>query len=267
MAVSQARLSPLPGSTARVAGAAALLAAWGSQQPATLHAATAGWAPRPWVRLSGVEALAALAVAAGGASACAALTRASVRTLRRTLPNKAGRRLVLLLGWLAPVVVAASCLLAPAIPACLGCLCLVARLAGAPSPRQAPSRAGEPPARPLAWLAFCSQLALLPTVELLGRVLGVGWRAVFQAASTAWTDGRAAVAALALHASLLPCRGAAQEGAAQSVQQLRRLAAGAGHEAAACAAAIAALWGAPWFQLHAAVVSAALDAILSWRTL
>lgn len=262
MAASQARLSPLPGNTTRVAVAAALLAAWGSQHPAALHAATAGWAPRPWVRLSAAEALAALVVAAGGASACAALTLASVRVLRRMLPSKPGRSLVQLLRWLPPVVLAASCTLAPGIPAFLVCLCLAARLAGAPASRQGPGGAGELPARPLAWLAFSSLVTLLPAVELLGRVLGGGWHAAVAASPTAWTDGRAAVAALALHASLLQCRGLGQKGASEG-RRWQRLAAGAGHEAAACAAAASALWGAPSFQIHAAVVSAVLEGILA----
>ncbi|KAL4448007.1 hypothetical protein ABPG75_005226 [Micractinium tetrahymenae] len=269
MAASQARLSPLPGSTARLAVAASLLAAWGSQHPAAVQAASRGLAPRPWVRLPAAEALAALVLAAGGSSACAVLTRASVRLLRRALPSKPGRRLRLLLDWLAPVAVAASCLLAPAIPAGLGCLCLAARLAVASSPPCSPDRTGAPsaPARALAWLVFYSQLALLPAVQLLGRVLGGGWRAAVAGAPTAWTDGRAAVAALALHASLLRCRGQGQQGAAPGAPQWRRLVAGVGHEAAACAGAVAALWGAPSFLLHGGVLSAALGSILAKKRL
>ncbi len=260
MAASQARLSPLPGSTARVAVAAALLAAWGSQHPAALNAATAGWAPRPWVLLSAAKALAAVVVAIGGASACAALTRGSVRRLRRMLPSKPGRRLGLA-GWQAPVLLAAACLLPPAIPACLACLCLAVRLAGASGTQEGLGRTDAPPARLLAWLAFSSLLAPLPGSELLGRLLGGSWREAFTKTPNAWTDGRLAVGALAMHASLLQCKPQNQKNAAP--RRWQRLAAGAGHETAACAAAAAALWGAPSFQMHAAVVSAALDCILA----
>ena len=66
MAMSQARLSPLGGSIARLVPAAAAVAAWGSLHPAALHSISGGM--QPWIRLSVVEALAALLLAAGAAN-------------------------------------------------------------------------------------------------------------------------------------------------------------------------------------------------------
>lgn len=274
IALSQARLSPLPGSTARVVVATAAMASAAATLPAgsRLLEAALGSGAAPWMRLCAAEALAALALAAGGTAAWAGGTRAGVRLLRRTLPRATQR--AARLHWLGAAAAAGSAAaLPPGIPAWLGCLCLAARLAAgcgdgafggderqvSGSPDGAAKAAAPLPHRALAWLSFSSLLALLPGVELFSWLAGGGARVL------PWSDGRALVMVLALHACLLRVRA----GAAQRSGQARGrggwacgLAAAAAHEGAAAAAGAASLLGHPWACLHAAAVSAAVDTLL-----
>ena len=262
MATSQARLSPLGGSVARLVPAAAAVAAWGSLHPAALHSASGGM--QPWIRLSVVEALAALLLAAGAARVAGWLVVGSLRLLQWALPAKPPRH-ANLLTWLGMLAAVTSSLLHPAAPAYLGCLCLAARLAAAH--KQVPAAGSQGglraaanwPPQPLAWLVFYSQLALLPTLSLVAWLLGgmprldVGWHE---------TDSLL-LAALALHACMGRCQDspASSDGSLEWRQRTARLAGqAAAHETAACAAAAASLWGHPHVLLYAACVSAATDA-------
>ena len=261
MATSQARLSPLGGSVARLVLVAAAVAAWGSLHPAALHSASGGM--QPWIRLSVVEALAALLLAAGAAHVAGWLVVASLRLLQWALPAQPPRH-AKLLSWLGMLAAVSSSLLHPAVPAYLGCLCLAARLVAAhkrvpaaDSHHGCLKAAVNWPPQVLAWLVFYSQLALLPTLSLVAwllggmRRLGVGWHE---------TDSLL-LAALALHACLRSWQdNPASSNASLKWQRSAQLVVqAAAHETAACTAAAASLWGHPHIVLYAACVSAAAD--------
>lgn len=252
MAISQARLSPLRGAATRVAVAAALLAAWGSLRPEAVSAASGGL--HPWLRLSAVEALAALGLAAGGASLVGALQLGKLRALSWALPASAAQHAALLSKLGAGAVVVAAALAPPAVAAICGGLCLAVRLAVASKSGKAGDGAAQRRAK--AWLVYHGQLALLPCAALYS------WAVGGRPSAVAWTDGRLLVAALALHACLLRCGGGKAGGAARQQQDgSRRLTLAATHEAAAAAAAAASLWGHPWVCLVAACASAAMDGL------
>lgn len=252
MAISQGRLSPLRGATARVVVAAAVVAAWGSLHPAALSAATGGL--HPWLRLSAAEALAALLLAAGAASVLDALQTAGLIALRWALPAKtacsggAASRLGVL-------VVACASLVHPAAAALCGCLCLAVRLAAAgKEPAGAASgMRGADGTRALAWFMFHGQLVLLPCAGLYS------WLASGTQHSVEWSDGRLLVAALAFHAVLLCPAQPSPRSQQGGDQRWRRATLAAVHEAAAVAAAACCLWGHPSVLLYSACWSAAVE--------
>lgn len=269
IAISQARLSPLSGSTARVTATSAVVAAWGSLHPDALS--TAVGSMRPWVRLSAVEALAALMVGAGCASLLNGLLNASLQLLRWGLARH-WVRLGAHLARAAPLVLLAASFLHPALPANLGCLCMAAHAAAAR--QQAALATGSTgankgvhpgavaagwPEAGLKWLSFYSQLALLPAVGLCG------WLVSGMPRHDAWSEGWALALACGLHACWLTCRYAGADNGAGSEEQQswhRTLAPAAVHEAAACLTACASLWGHPHVAMYAAAASAAADLVL-----
>ena len=266
MAASQATLCGNGGGAraAAVLPAAAVASAWGALHPRTLDAATG---LQPWVELPGLVALAALALAAGAASLLRHLQLAGLRLLLgwRQRERQSTRSLhQRQLGWLRwAAAAAASSLLHPALPLYLGCLCLALRVAARDA---AAGAGGQRQQQQLeAWLAFYSQLALLPSVGLWCRLYSGGGGGGEEAAA-GWSDGQALVVALAMHACLLAHRGGLSTGRGGSGgagPKRRQLLQGVVHEAAACASAAASLWGHPYLALYAAAVSAAADVMLS----
>lgn len=250
IAVSQARLSPVPGAAARTAAAAAVVAAWASQHPAELAATMPSL--HPWLRLSAVEGVMAMALATGCASLVGVLQLAGLHLLSAALPAKAARCSGTALTCLGAAAIAASSVVHPALTACCGGLCLALRLAARGK------AAGQPSPCALAWLMYYGQLALLPCVGLYSWLVSSGrqW-------ALPWTDGRALVLALALHALLLRCgsdSGAVEGGRARgqgSGGSGRALVRAALHEASAAVGTVACLLGHPFVLVYTACASAA----------
>lgn len=194
-----------------------------------------------------MEGLAALALAAGCASLVGGLQLAGLRLLSAALPAKAASWGGAATSCLGAATVAASSAVHPACSACCGSLCLALRLAAA-------AKAASPLShRATAWLVFFGQLALLPCVGLYSWLAGGGRQTL------PWTDGRAFVALLALHALLLRCHSGSDvaEGSRARGQTGRTLVAAALHEAAAAAGAAASLLGHPFVLIYTACASAA----------
>ena len=266
IALSQSQLSPVAGSTARVAACAALVSAWGSMHPASIQAATG---MQPWVQLSALEAAAALMLAAGLASLLRRLLVAGLWLLRRALPHKPPRH-ALLLSKLCIVSAAIGGALHPALPIYVGCLCLAVQLAAATQQQQlqaeqhsaVPNHSGSKgttvaaswQCKPLSWLSFYIQLALLPTVSLYCWLVS-GWprHAVLGAIGIT-------AMAVGLHACLVQRHG--NSSSSNRSEAGRWLAQAALHEAAACAVATSSLWGHPFVALYAAAASAVGDFLI-----
>lgn len=194
-----------------------------------------------------MEALAALGLAAGCASLVGRLQLGGLRLLSAALPAKAASWGGVAPTCLGAATVAASTAVHPACSACGGGLCLALRLAAAAKAASPPSR------RATAWLVFFGQLALLPCVGLYSWLAGGGRQTL------PWTDGRALVALLALHALLLRWHGGSEaaEGGWAPGQGGRTLVAAVLHEAAAAAGAAASLLGHPFVLIYTACASAA----------
>jgi hypothetical protein len=277
VALCQARLSPAAGSTQRAALSAALLAAWGSLRPDQAAALSGG--QRPAARLSAVEALAALLLADGGARFLGALLQASLAVLRWALPPAASQQPGV---WsrAAPVAAAAASAVHPALPAYLGCCCLSVHVAAASTaagqggsgatqdrleaqPWAGAQAAGEGGA--LAWLTLYSQLALLPSVAVVGWVLGG------REYDTSWSSGRALTALLAGHACWLghrsrcsrPCVASGKRSPDERWRLRAAVGAAAIHELGACMAAVACLWGHPYACVYTASCSALVETLLT----
>jgi len=238
IAASQARLSPLPGSTARMAVAAAVVAAWASQHPAVVAAVAPSL--QPWLRLSVVEALAAMALAAGLASLVGRLQPTGLRLVAALLPAKVASWSGAAPTCLGTAAIAASSVVHPGLSICCGVLCLTGRLAAAAKAACPPSR------RAMAWPVYYKPPAPLPVVGLCSGKAGRRQQAL------PWTDGRLLVLLLALHALLL--RGSKEEGGRALG---RALAAAALHEAAATAGGAACLLGHPFVLVYTSCASAA----------
>lgn len=242
VALSQARLSPLGGAAMRVSAAAAAVAAWCSLHPEALGAAATSL--HPWLRLSVVEALAALVLAGGLSSLLAAAQSGGWRLLRALLPAGVVARGGAL-RWAGAAAVCGGALVHPALAAYAGVLSLALQLAAASKLAGKGSDAGEQ--RGQEWLAFYGQLVLLPSAALYS------WLAGGAGGELGRSDGRVLTALLALHAALGWC--GSQE-AQQAPAAPRRLAAAAVHEAAAATAAACCLWGHPFACMYAACASA-----------
>ena len=246
VAMSQARLSPIGGSAARVVAATAVASAWGSQHPAAVTVAIGG-GRRPWLRLSVIEALAALLLAVAGATLLRGLHHAGLRLLHRALARSPPCHSAFA-GPLACLAVLGSSWMHPAAPAYVGWCWLAVGLHRAQRPGMA-----------LGWLAFYSQLALLPSVALFAWLASGAPRD-----AAARSDGRILVAALALHACWLARRVARAQADDQPRARLAVVAAleAAVHEAAACASATSSLWGHPYVALYSAACSATAQLLL-----
>jgi hypothetical protein len=263
IALSQAKLSLLPGRLQRVVLAAAAVAAWGSQDPGMV-ASICSW--QPWMRLSVVECGAALLLAHGLASVMDMLLSAGLSALQHILPGGLGKpKGHGPASYFLPSLVAASTLLQIALPTHLGCLYLAVRLAAAYKSGRVHQhgRAASMPARPSprAWLIVYSQLVLVLTVALVSWCLGS------RQLLLVWNDGRLLTVMLAVHA----CSVGNRCGSEQPPRPQRPPASthvggdrigAAVHEVAACLAAIAALWGHPWLVVYAVGVSAMVDWVL-----
>lgn len=250
VAATQARLSPLPGGAARVAVAAALAAAWGALHPAALSPNL-----RPWLRLSAIEALAALALATGTARLLGGVQLASLHVLRAVLPATAAQHRAALC-WAGALAVACGAAVHPAFAAYAGMASLALQLAAATKQQAAGSTGGSagPALAATRWLVFYGQLALLPSASLYS------WVASGREQAVPWSDGWALTAALALHAAVACSRGSAtRPGVQQPRAGLGRLPRAAVHEAAAATAATASLWGHPFVCVYAACVSAVVE--------